>query len=31
MSTTEGYVHQDAAEGSEALAKEIFGRGERVV
>jgi integrase len=30
MSTTEGYVHQDAAEGSEALAKEIFGRGERV-
>ena len=30
MSTTEGYVHQDAAEGSEALAREIFGRGERV-
>jgi integrase len=30
MSTTEGYVHEDAAEGSEALAKEIFGRGETV-
>lgn len=30
MSTTEGYVHEEAAEGSEALAKEIFGRGERV-
>jgi integrase len=30
MSTTEGYVHEGAAEGSEALAKEIFGRDERV-